>query len=126
MIAQTPISVPMPNTRLTQLTRLSSASLGTSMPAALATADAAGEQVLLPVQRVHGDRVQRRALEVHQGAAGRIGVEHPGRRGGRPVGPHPHRHRGQRRREVAVEAGSRGRRGRAAEVPQADAGPEPR
>ena len=38
MIAQMPISVPTPNTRLTQLTRFASVSLGTSMPAALATA----------------------------------------------------------------------------------------
>jgi hypothetical protein len=37
-IAPAPISVPMRNTRLTQLTRFASASLGTSMPVALATA----------------------------------------------------------------------------------------
>ena len=37
-MAQTPISEPAPNTRLAQLIRLASASLGTSMPVALATA----------------------------------------------------------------------------------------
>jgi hypothetical protein len=39
MIAQMPISEPRPNSRLVQLTRLNSASFGTSMPAPLATAD---------------------------------------------------------------------------------------
>jgi hypothetical protein len=36
MMAQTPISVPMPKIRLTQLIRLASASLGTSMAVASA------------------------------------------------------------------------------------------
>ena len=52
--------------------------------------------------------VERRALQVHQGAAGRIGINHADRRRGRPLGTHPHNHRGQRRREIAVEASLRG------------------
>ena len=38
MMAHMPMTVPMPNTRLTQLIRLASASLGTSMAVASATA----------------------------------------------------------------------------------------
>ena len=122
MIAQIPISEPTANSRLGQLTRLASASLGTSMPAPAATAvPQPGEQVLVMLEPVHGDRVQRRALQVHQRGAGGIGVEHPsGRRGG-ALGPGPHGHRAQRGRQVAVQAAGRGRGGRAPEVPDADA-----
>ena len=80
-----------------------------------------GEQVLVVLERGHGDRVQRRALQVHQGGAGGIGVEHPGGRRGGALGPGPHGHRAQRGRQVAVQAAGRGRGGRAPEVPDADA-----
>jgi len=58
----------------------------------------------VPLKRAHSDRVERGALQVEQGAAGCIGVKHPGRRRGRAFGAYPHSHRGQRRREVAIEA----------------------
>ena len=109
-MAQTPISVPMPNTRLTQLTRLASASLGTSMPVALATAARSWGSSFLScctASTVTGSSAG--ALEVHQGAAGRVGVEHPARGRGRALGTHPHGHRGQHGRQVAVEAGVGGR-----------------
>jgi hypothetical protein len=108
MIAQIPMSVPMPNTRLTQLIRFGSASLGTSMPAVLASRPQPRKQVLVPLQCAHCDRVERRALQAHQSAARRIGINHPGRRRGRTLGTHPHSHRGQRCREIAVEAALRG------------------
>ena len=107
-MAQTPISVPRPNTRLTQLTRLASASLGTSMPAALATAVRSRGSRPLSRWRALGrcDWVERGALKVHQGTTGRVGVEHPGGRRGRALGTHPHGDRGQHGRQVAIEAGS--------------------
>ena len=108
MIAQIPMSVPMPNTRLTQLIRFGSASLGTSMPAALAAAARSRGSRSFPLQCADCDRVERRALQAHQSAARRIGINHPGRRRGRTLGTHPHSHRGQRCREIAVEAALRG------------------
>jgi hypothetical protein len=80
-----------------------------------------GQQVLVILQRGHGDRVQSRALQVHQGGVGGIGVEHPGGRRSGALGPRPHGHRAQRGRQVAVQAAGRGRGGRAPEVPDADA-----
>jgi hypothetical protein len=53
------------------------------------------EQVLVILQRGYGDRVQRRALQVHQGGADGIGVQDPGGRRGGALGPRLHGHRGQ-------------------------------
>ena len=72
-------------------------------------------------KRGHGDRVERRALQVHQGAAGGVRIEDPGGRRGRALGARPHGHRGQRGGQVGVQAAAGGRRGGAAEVPEADA-----
>jgi len=69
----------------------------------------------------HGARVQCRALEVHQGAAGGAGLEHPRRHRGGTLSARADGHRGQRCRHVSVEAAGRGRGGRVAEVPDADA-----
>ena len=73
------------------------------------------------LERGHGDRVQRRALQVHQGSAGGIGLEHAGSGCGGALGARPHDHRAQRGRQVAVQAVGRGRGGRAPKVPDADA-----
>ena len=105
MMAQMPIRVPMPNTRLTQLIRLASASLGTSMPVAPATAvRSSGSRPLCCRSAADRVGIERRALQVDEGAAGRVGVEHPGGRRGRALDPEPHGHGGQDRREVIVEA----------------------
>jgi hypothetical protein len=60
--------------------------------------------VFIVLKSIDGDWVERGALEVHQGAAGRVGAQYPGRRRGRALGTHSHGYRGQHRREVAVEA----------------------
>ena len=72
------------------------------------------------LERGHGDRVQRRALQVHQARAGGVGVEDPGGRRGRASGARPHGHRGQRGGQVGVQADGRGGGGRTAEIPEAD------
>ena len=112
MIAQIPISVPTANTRLGQLTRLASASLGTSMPAAAGHGGPQlGEQVLMVLERGHGDRVERRALQVHQRARGRCRRRGPGPPP-RPCARRPARTAigAQHGRQIAVQAGIRGRR----------------
>jgi hypothetical protein len=75
------------------------------MPVALATAAQLGQQLFVVLHSIDGDRVESGTLEVDQGAAGRIGVEHPARGRGRALGPHPHGDRGQHRRQVGAEAG---------------------
>ena len=110
MIAQTPISVPMPNTRLTQLTRFSSASLGTSIPVAPATASRSlGSRSLCPrsASTVTGSSAERcrctsapRAASMSRALAAAAAV--------RSV-PARTADCGQCRRQVAVQAGAGGR-----------------
>ena len=61
-----------------------------------------GKQILVVLERVYSAWIQRRALQVYQGGAGGIDVEHPGGRCGGALGPGPHGHRAQRGRQVAV------------------------
>jgi hypothetical protein len=99
MIAQIPISVPMPNTRLTQLARLASANLGTSMLAAPATAARSSGSRFCAGAARHSDGVERRALQVHQRCRrrGRGPPPRPCARPppGRPLRPAPPRDRRQ-------------------------------
>ena len=105
MIAHRPISDPMPKARLTQLIRFGSASLGTSMLAAAATAVRSSEsRRLVLFEGADRDRIQRRALQVDEGAACGALIEHPGGRGGGAVHPGTHRHGGKHRGEVGIEA----------------------
>ena len=80
-----------------------------------------GKQVLLVLDRGHGDWVQRRALQVHQGGAGGADIEHPGGRRAGALGACPDSHRPQYCGQVAVQATGRGRGGRAPEAPDIDA-----
>jgi hypothetical protein len=73
--------------RLSQLGDLDAGSAGHRRPQPR-------QQALIPLNSANRDRVERRTLQVHQGTACRVGVEHPARCRGRALGTHPHRHRG--------------------------------
>jgi hypothetical protein len=55
-----------------------------------------GQQALVILERGHGAWVQRRALQVDQGAAGGVGMEDPDGRRGRAFGARADGQRGQR------------------------------
>jgi hypothetical protein len=75
---------------------------------------------MLP-ERADRAGVERRALQMDEGAAGRVGVEYSRDRRGRALDAEPSRDRGQDGREVVVEAADGRRRGGAAEVSDVDA-----
>ena len=124
MISQTPTSEPTANSRLAQLTRLASASFGTSMPVPAATAArsrASRSFWCSSAATVTGSSAERcrctRAPRAVPASSTRAAAD------GRPLGAGPHRHRARApppgRSSSRASAGARG--GRPAEVTDAGA-----